>query len=371
MLSQACWHRGQLALYTDILERKGLGVARRAFVWDIHGNEVTYDFDEPQVASGANTLWDVYIDYRVQAEKIVNDGLNTTPAYSAACKLCHWYSHCTEHLKTAGDLTTIPELGRSKRDVLSGSFASVKDLAEADIQEFLSGKKTVFPGIGKDTLVKYQKRAKLLTTENATPFSESPILLPKFDRELFFDFEVDPMRDICYLHGFIERRNQDNATESFFYTFTDEVTLESERQAFASALDFISSCQPCGVFYYSKYERTIYRKLQRKYPDVCTPEAIESLFDPSSAIDLYNDVVKKGTEWPTWDYSIKSLAKYLGFTWRDKHPSGAASIEWFHRWIETGDADICKRILDYNEDDCRATRVLLDAIYELPIIGEL
>jgi predicted RecB family nuclease len=61
------------------------------------------------------------------------------------------------------------------------------------------------------------------------------------------------------------------------------------------------------------------------------------------------------------------LAKYLGFIWRDTHPSGAASIEWFHRWVESGDLAIKQRILDYNEDDCRATRVLLDGIRRLPV----
>ena len=85
------------------------------------------------------------------------------------------------------------------------------------------------------------------------------------------------------------------------------------------------------------------------------------------AIDLYNDVVKKATEWPTWDFSIKTLAKYLGFSWRDTHPSGAASIEWFHRWVEKRDPAIRQRILDYNEDDCRATRVLRDAIDNLMV----
>ena len=98
-----------------------------------------------------------------------------------------------------------------------------------------------------------------------------------------------------------------------------------------------ASKRPCAIYYYSKYERTIYRKLQEKYPDVCSAEEIEELFDPAHAIDLYYDVVKKATEWPTWDFSIKTLAKYLGFAWRDTHPSGAASIEWFDRWIKTGD----------------------------------
>jgi hypothetical protein len=81
------------------------------------------------------------------------------------------------------------------------------------------------------------------------------------------------------------------------------------------------------MYYYSKYERTIYRKLQTKYPDVCTADDVERLFEPPRAVDLYFDVVHKATEWPTRDHGLKTLASYLGFDWRDKHPSGAASID--------------------------------------------
>jgi hypothetical protein len=37
------------------------------------------------------------------------------------------------------------------------------------------------------------------------------------------------------------------------------------------------------------------------------------LIRPVCAVDLYCDVVVKATEWPTRDFSIKTLAKYLGF----------------------------------------------------------
>ena len=121
------------------------------------------------------------------------------------------------------------------------------------------------------------------------------------------------------------------------------------------------------IFHYSKYERTIYRKLQDKYPDVCSADDIERLYAPPKTVDLYTDIVLKATEWPTRDHSIKTLAQYLGFTWRDTHPSGAASIEWFDRWCRDGDPAVKQRILDYNEDDCRATRVLLDGIRSLTI----
>lgn len=39
-----------------------------------------------------------------------------------------------------------------------------------------------------------------------------------------------------------------------------------------------------------------------------------------------------------------------------------ASVEWYHRWVESGDEEIKQRILDYNEDDCVAMRVVVDGI---------
>jgi predicted RecB family nuclease len=173
------------------------------------------------------------------------------------------------------------------------------------------------------------------------------------------------MRDICYLHGFVERNNGDNSTEQFHAFVANAATQEQEEKAFAAAWDYVQSRQPCIIYYYSKYERTWWRKLRSMYPHVATEQEIESMFDPSVCIDLYGDVVHGHIEWPTNDYSIKTLAKYLGFQWRDNEPSGAASIEWYHRWVESSDPEIRQRILDYNEDDCIAMRVLLDGVREL------
>ena len=72
-------------------------------------------------------------------------------------------------------------------------------------------------------------RAKLLSTKDAQPVLRAPVQLPGYDRELFFDIEVDPMRDICYLHGFVEREGRDNGTEKFVAFFADECTPASER----------------------------------------------------------------------------------------------------------------------------------------------
>ena len=358
----------QLALYTDILERMSLSSGRRAFILDIHGSEVPYDFTTFYGVRNSLTLWSEYENCIAEVRALIADSQRTRAAYSSVCKLCQWYSVCTEQLVASDDLTQIPELGRPRRDAMLGRVQTVREFAGRDAADFVAGNRTVFPGIGPDMLYRFHTRARLLSTKDAQPILYAPVKLPNDDRELFFDIEVDPMRDLCYLHGFIERRNRDNSTERFVAFFADACTEDSERDAFAAALCFLRATKPCAVYYYSKYERTLYRNLREKYPDVATEAEIEAVFDPAHAVDLYNGVVRRYTDWPTWDFSLKTLAKYLGFAWRDTDPSGAASIEWFDRWTKTGDLAVRERILDYNEDDCRATRVLLDGIRKLTVL---
>lgn len=355
----------QLALYVDILEQLKLSAGRRAFVWDIHGEEVLYDFTAPQGSKKPETLWDEYQAALQEARAILARTLVPQSAYAAACKLCHWYTYCLDQLTLADDLTLIPLLGRSLRDAMQSQVSTIALLAASNPEEFIDGKKTVFKGLGPDRLRLFHARAVMLKSNPPKPYLRNPILLTPKSTELFFDIEVDPMRNICYLHGFVERREGKNDTERFVYFFAEAVTSEEERKAFQGAFAYMSALPDAAIYYYSKYERTIYRKLQSKYPDVCSAEDIEALFSPDRAIDLYGDIVIKATEWPTRDHSIKTLAKYLGFAWRDTHPSGAASIEWFDRWCREKAPEVRQRILDYNEDDCRATRVLLDGIRAL------
>ena len=104
--------------------------------------------------------------------------------------------------------------------------------------------------------------------------------------------------------------------------------------------------------------------MQRLYPGVISEAELDSFFSRHNVIDLY-DVVKRDTDWPLSSYSLKDLAQYLGFEWQDETPSGALSIQWFNEFIETGDEKFLNRLLAYNEDDCKATMVLKEALEKL------
>jgi predicted RecB family nuclease len=50
----------------------------------------------------------------------------------------------------------------------------------------------------------------LVTSVNSQPYLTGSLTLPCSDVEIFFDIETEPLRDVCYLHGFIERHGGDD-----------------------------------------------------------------------------------------------------------------------------------------------------------------
>lgn len=352
----------QLAFYTEILEQLGVSGGRIPFVWDIDGKETTYELDSARGPRASGTLWSEYKEVLAQVRAIASGGLRTTPAFMGDCRLCHWRTACARVLEEQDDLTKIPQLGRAKRDALVQHFRTVQDLAHADLDLFIGRNKTSVPGVGIETLRKFQARARLQVQADSRPYFEEKVSLPVADVELFFDVETDPLRDLCYLHGFFERKGGVNGSKRYVPFFADEPTSEAEESAFAQAWEYVASQPGAAIYYYSHYERTTWRKLAKRYSGLPSEEDVLRLFKRESAVDLCTDVVQSKMIWPTRDHSLKTIARYLGFEWRDKDPSGTASIEWYHRWVETRDADIRRRILEYNEDDCVAMRFLLDAL---------
>ena len=80
---------------------------------------------------------------------------------------------------------------------------------------------------------------------------------------------------------------------------------------------------------------------------------------PAQWIDLH-ELAKQQiqTEGPL---GLKQLATSCGFHWRDENPSGEASMLWYEVASRDESPEALEsrvRILEYNEDDCRATKAL-------------
>ena len=78
----------------------------------------------------------------------------------------------------------------------------------------------------------------------------------------------------------------------------------------------------------------------------------------ASLVDLM-PLLQKSVILPITSYSIKPIAKHLGFRWREEKAGGAQSLFWYAEYLQ-GDHELKKKLVEYNEDDVIATKVVLD-----------
>lgn len=353
----------QLALYSDLLNRKGFNTSRRAFVIDKTGDRVEYFLDAPMGKRTPETMWELYERVKTDVNAALRNELISDPAMCGSCKDCGWYASCKKWVQENDDLTQLFYVGRTVRDTIKRDLdaGSIDDLLVYNIDSALEQKradKMFLKGVGESTLTKMIARARLMKSRGE-PVFYSKFDFPEVSTELFFDIETDPTQDFVYLHGFWVR---DAAGERFQHFTATEISPENERDFWKRSIDLMLSfpADDVAIYYYSAYERTTYRQLQRRYPDVIGEADLEALFARPNMIDLYSDFILKETDWPLGSYGIKAIAQYLKFKWRDKTPSGALSIKWYNDYLTNRDEALLNRVLMYNEDDCKATYVVKD-----------
>lgn len=358
----------QLCLYTEILEKLGLSAGRKGKIIDIDSNVVEYDLTEKIGKRTDKTYWELYIEIKNELRELLSNKKQNDPALFGGCKLCPWYSSCLKWIKGSHDFTNLFYVGRSKRDRLREDLdiKRYEDILKYDMKNLLERKKLekgFLKDIGKKTLEKIFFRSEMLHLGREAVIHKK-ITFPEVANELFFDIEDDPTQGFVYLHGVYEKSRGEDKFHKFI---AKELTDKAEKEAWQKFWDFIERLPKnnFALYYYASHEKTMYRLLQEKYSDIITEQELDDFFENPNVIDLYSDVILPNTDWPLSSYSLKSIADYLGFKWRDESPSGALSIQWFNEYIEKKDTEILERIVEYNEDDCKATMVVKEGIADM------
>lgn len=362
----------QLALYSDILNRLGFENKKIGIIFDIKGKEVIYDLNSQVSVRNKTTFWELYENIKGIVSALLESKIKNNPAMGGICSLCPWYNSCKKWVEEEDDLTGMFYMGRAWRDTINLDLGieKIDEILDMNVEKILELKekekknnKNFLKNIGKNRLDNFVARANILK-KTKKPVVYKKVSFPKVPYELFFDIESDPTQEFVYMHGVYER----NKSKERFLDFTaKEITADAEKKAWADFWKYIKSLPKdnFAIYYYSPFEKTTYRNMQKIYSDVISEKEIEEFFANPNVIDLYTDIVLKNTNWPLGSYSIKAIAQYLDFKWRDETPSGALSIQWFNDYLEKKDEKILKRILLYNEDDCKAMMILKDAIQKM------
>lgn len=108
------------------------------------------------------------------------------------------------------------------------------------------------------------------------------------------------------------------------------------------------------VYFYTAVETSMLRRL-------VPSEELDAIVSSAGWVDLFP--LMKQKYWSNWGHGLKVTATASGFAWRDDDPGGYASMRWHADAMAGVDrAANIERILEYNEDDCRATAALRDPL---------
>jgi len=117
--------------------------------------------------------------------------------------------------------------------------------------------------------------------------------------------------------------------------------------------EFLERYEGCVLYHYGPFERVHIRAAMERLgvsPDV-------------RFVDVLS-LIRKHTAFPTISQSLKDIANYLGFEWRDE-TDAQETIVLYLRYLEERDEALLRRIMRYNEDDVRATKVIKDFLQEV------
>ncbi len=76
-------------------------------------------------------------------------------------------------------------------------------------------------------------------------------------------------------------------------------------------------------------------------------------------------VIHQHIYFPVYSNGLKDIGRFLGFEWTSKDATGLEAIVWRNIWNTAKASDIKTQLLQYNQDDCRALKQVVESIGRL------
>ncbi|MBI5654534.1 TM0106 family RecB-like putative nuclease [Candidatus Uhrbacteria bacterium] len=260
-----------------------------------------------------------------------------------------WGNLCERSAKEADDIALLYNVNVTKLKTLRElGIRTIADAAEMDPLAFTGETK----GLTLHSLDTIKLQAQAL--KSGSVIIRKPVELPAAEYEIHFDIESSPPHGIDYLYGLLIR--EPGKKDEYVRFVSRSSSEDAEGEMWRRFLAWLETLPPeYVVYHYSPYELTRLKTLENRHG---TSHWLDLFRSHMVDLSIY---VKHNVTFPLYFYGLKHVAKFLGFSWRGALvKSGGESVDQFAKFLETSDEAIIKAIIDYNEDDVRATAHLKD-----------
>lgn len=332
-------HMCQLYFYGLLLERIQGHFPAHPEIINADGERIAFD------ASSFAVEFQSILD---QLEQI-RSGEIPDPVYRKSCEdVSPWGKACRALAEERNDIALIYNVDIKKlRGLRSLGIHTVSDAAQIDPLQ-LEGQ---VPHLTLRALESIQRQARAL--EEKAVIIREPFIDPTQGLEIHFDIEGYPPTDRDYLFGFW----MPSGEQAGYKPFIAEHDERDEKTMWFAFLDWCATLpREFTVYHYANYEITRLEVLARRYETERNPDLVRFR---NSMVDL-KEIVREHVVFPLHFYSLKAIAKFLGFKWEGDVQGGGQSVFAYEKWLKTQDRSILDAIVQYNREDVQATAHLLD-----------
>jgi predicted RecB family nuclease len=290
------------------------------------------------------------------------------PVFQEECDSCPWHDYCLSELGegvasveiTDGRLDVREWMALSRQGVHTTAELALVDLSEPAWETKYLPEVTHQPHALQRLRVATQRAQMICEGISLRRTTEGELDIPTADVEIDFDIEWDTDNRV-YLWGALIRGAGEDGYHGFcsFEPMTDEAEVALAQRFLDWLRGHIANATSQGrtlaVFHYSFPEPAYLKKV---LGEETVADVLPYLVD---LLPLMRDNFLGAH-----GLSIKKVAPALGFEWRDDDPGGLQSQLWLELARTSDDhetaAQLQQRILDYNEDDVRATAAIRDGL---------
>lgn len=308
---------------------------------------------------------------------VARGDVQTAPSNIPECRSCPWWSRCSERLIEMRDVSVVAP--GSRAEVLRGVGVSTIDQLAGWVGE---APEDWQHGEFGDAVVTAKAWLQGLPLVRRVP----NVRVQRADVEVDVDMESYQEHG-AYLWGTL--LNVDGTAEYRAFATWDPVPTLDEARSFAEFWGWLMQTRAQAVAAGKTFAAYCYsRAAEDKWlldsarcfegmPGIPSVDEIVAFIDGPEWVDIYQAVSDQFI-CPNGK-GLKKVAPVAGFNWRDSEASGEASMSWYREAVGyEGESDLGERtrLLEYNEDDVYATKVLREwmdtrADAEIPFAGDL
>jgi predicted RecB family nuclease len=304
------------------------------------------------------------------------------PSRIVECRTCPWWPVCGVELERTRDVSLVVR-GEEAATLRAAGVRTVDDLAVADPDDE-SLPQTGMPmadavGLAKAWLA------------NLTVVRRVPTLdVPRAEVEV--DVDMESFGDSgAYLWGAL-LTGVDIGERQGYHAFAtwEPLPTDDEARSFATFWEWLMVVRLRARARGLSFRAYCYNELAENRwllssakrfagkPGIPTTEQVQAFITSDAWFDLFGSV--RDNFLCSRGKGLKTIAPVAGFHWRDPDASGENSMRWYRDAVgmDNGARNEAQRIrlLEYNEDDVRATHALRGwmsspSVYEVPYVGDL